>query len=358
MKNYNDTNFITGLRFYAVFLVFLAHSSGTGLYLDFPSISPLYYLGKYGVDIFFVISGFTIYSQLSNNKITLKKFLYIRLVRISSAYWPALLLLIFYYLFFNEPKLTGWYDAFGSSLSFKNIAAHFLYVGSIFPQFANSLIGVEWSLNIEVFYYILLGGIYYVLSINSLIKLVFVTITFLIFSIFVSIFRVRLGIDENLFLWIPLKYGYMFTLGGAAFFIRNILNHSFSESNSKRYSDFAILISLMILSVIVIFKVYLVSSFVVSFAFACICFLLLCLVKQCSLLANVFTNKYVNFLGSLSFSFYLLHYPISSLLNYYLEISSLNMLMINFIISSFSAYIWCFLFENCLYNKLKRKVSV
>lgn len=58
VRRYGETDFITGLRAIAASMVVIIH---TGAFTGFGSMgSALTGLGKYGVDIFFVISGFTV----------------------------------------------------------------------------------------------------------------------------------------------------------------------------------------------------------------------------------------------------------------------------------------------------------
>jgi peptidoglycan/LPS O-acetylase OafA/YrhL len=68
-RHYGGTEFITGLRAIAVFLVFLIHSGGGGLREVSEFLNTFVNFGKYGVQIFFVISGFTIFYQLYEGQI-------------------------------------------------------------------------------------------------------------------------------------------------------------------------------------------------------------------------------------------------------------------------------------------------
>jgi len=92
INHYKSTEFITGLRGIAALLVFLIHSGG-GLRSLSPVANAFVDWGKYGVDIFFVISGFTIFYQFYEKGYHLRYFLMQRILRISSPYWPLLLLL-------------------------------------------------------------------------------------------------------------------------------------------------------------------------------------------------------------------------------------------------------------------------
>lgn len=356
MKSYNDTDFITGMRFYAVLLVFFAHSSGTGIYNAYPDLSSLYYLGKYGVDIFFVISGFTIYAQLSNKRIKLTDFLRIRFLRITSAYWPLLVVLIIYYSAFDGPVLTGWFDFFGPSIGSENIIAHFFFLGSIFPEYSNSLLGVEWSLNIEIFYYLFFGFLFFYFACDRLSKLLVLLALLFMLSILAALLRSKLEIAEYLFLWTPLKYGYMFALGAISLLARDFISMKGSEASQYKYSDISIIFCFFVLCVLCVFDVYLISSFLVSFIFALMCFILLIFVKKGSILSLVFTSSWIVFFGAFSFSFYLVHYPVTNFINSLdLGLPPLATLLFNFILSSVIAYIWYIIFESKLYNGIKRK---
>lgn len=78
-KKYDGTNFITGLRAIAVLGVFVIHSGGGGLRTLGEEYNRLVDWGKYGVEMFFVISGFTIFYQLYEKKYDFKSFFALRL---------------------------------------------------------------------------------------------------------------------------------------------------------------------------------------------------------------------------------------------------------------------------------------
>lgn len=62
-RHYKSTEFITGLRFIAIFMVFLIHSGKDVVSEILTNQERLVSLGKYGVMVFFVISGFTIFFE-------------------------------------------------------------------------------------------------------------------------------------------------------------------------------------------------------------------------------------------------------------------------------------------------------
>lgn len=348
MKDYNTTNFVTGMRFYAVFLVFFSHIHSLGIYESFPSLEVLYNIGKYGVDIFFVISGFTICYQLQ--RVEIKKFLYYRICRISIVYWPFVLLITFISCYFNF-NFTKWATLADDINYIVNLLGHMVYWGAFDIRFSNSIVGVEWSLNIEIFYYIMFAifiGIGFRMKLTTL--LIFSLLS-LIFSLLFSIFRHVINISDYYYMWSPVKYSYMFFLGGLSCCLRDRL---FSNPNidNVMLSNVAITISAILVFFCIFFKVYLISSFITSFIFALISFILLVFVCAESKLSYVFTNRIAVFLGGISFSFYLIHYPVINVVSY-LDYSVTMLLLFSLSSSVFLSYIWYSVFERISYNKLK-----
>lgn len=121
MKKYADTNFITGLRAIAILLVFFTHSGGGGIN---PLFNSFVEFGKYGVQVFFVISGFSIFYQFFERNYTFKKFLIIRVIRISLVYLP-LICLVYLYFLLTQNTLNPWADILNhGQISFTNFILH------------------------------------------------------------------------------------------------------------------------------------------------------------------------------------------------------------------------------------------
>lgn len=148
---YEKTLFVTGLRAWAAFGVFLSHF---GLFYDFKSeyIYRLTAFGQNGVVLFFIISSFTIAYSLGKSKtFNFKKYLKKRYFRIA----PLLYVVSIYgFLFATSPWRYPNYPRF----DIPNLIAHFTFLnlGELNFDFQNSLVGVEWTLPIEFFYYLIL----------------------------------------------------------------------------------------------------------------------------------------------------------------------------------------------------------
>lgn len=106
-------------------------------------------LGYFGVDIFFVISGFIMFYSLANREYGAKEFFVKRLIRIVPAYWfYTLLMVLLSWVYAKEFSYTDWnLNTLIASLFFiitKNPSGHIGY----FP-----LLTVGWTLSFEMFFY-------------------------------------------------------------------------------------------------------------------------------------------------------------------------------------------------------------
>jgi exopolysaccharide production protein ExoZ len=141
------------LRFFAATAVVIFHAIATGkIYLADPGDTALFMpfvLGRYGVDLFFVISGFIIYYSTERSNPTPLQFLRRRLERIIPVYWFLTLLAVT--IAFLVPQMlrgTDWFDL------------HRLVTSLLFVSFTDGkmpLLYVGWSLEYEMFFYLLVG---------------------------------------------------------------------------------------------------------------------------------------------------------------------------------------------------------
>lgn len=309
-RHYASTEFITGLRAIAMMMVFIVHSGGGGISTMLSSGARVVELGKYGVDIFFVISGFTIFYQFYKRDYLLKDFLLVRLARISIPYFPILItlyILTSYGVDFNN----HWAIKFNNGeISIVNLLLHLFYIPYIDVKYATSIIGVEWTLSIEVFYYFLLG--YMITRIKNFIdikKLIIYLVIFFTISLSVIFITKIYSSAENILLsaWLPFKYGYMFLLGGMAYHIREKIIQKYDLLVLNKISNIAISISFFLFLWFLTDKNIPTIGPLNELFFSLLTFVLIISVNDNSFFSKMFNNKIVLFFGSISFSFYLLH---------------------------------------------------
>jgi peptidoglycan/LPS O-acetylase OafA/YrhL len=354
-RNYKDTNFITGLRAIAISLVFLIHSGGGGLRELGGAYNLFVDFGKYGVPMFFVISGFTIFHQLYSGNYSFSKFLKIRISRISIPYFP-IILLIFIYINMGGEQFNGWANKFNDgAISIDNLFAHLTYLASFSLKYANTIIGVEWSLHIEIFFYLTLG---YLIA-NQYLKVNLKSLSFaLIVTVFIAILFLYLGfvnkLDRLLVHWMPFRYAWMFVLGGIGYYYRNIINIKLTKQNQYKLSNVAILLSIMCVFILLNLKKINGVGVINEGIFATLTFILIVFVRDSASLSVILNNKVLNLLGSISFSFYLLHFIViqTQIANYFATDTAL-LLIINFAFTALISYLWFRVFEVMIYKKAK-----
>ena len=141
------------LRFFAATAVVVFHAIATGkVYLSDPGDTTLFKVfeyGHYGVDLFFVISGFIIYYSTERSHPTPLQFLRRRVERIIPVYWFLTLLIVAIAL--SMPQIFRGADWFEINR---------LVTSLLFVSFADGklpLLYVGWSLEYEMFFYVLVA---------------------------------------------------------------------------------------------------------------------------------------------------------------------------------------------------------
>lgn len=284
-----------------------------GLYITNTNLSFLIHnLGKAGVDLFFVLSGFLITYLLllekENNfgRIDILKFYLRRIFRI----WP-----LYYFIMFISfvviPLLSN-FSFFENNMSmlslihnpdnysFKTIA---LYLGFL-PQFANVVIGASqsWSIGIEEQFYLIMPLAITIFrrkvffKVVLLVSLVFFCLTINLNSIF--------SIDSNIayfFRGLP-YFNFQFLLigviGGYIYFYNLTKVSNFTKS---KYGYFSLLMLILFLSIFLVFENN-INHFILGVLFL---FLILFTVNRSNKL--VFKNSVMSYLGKISYGIYMYH---------------------------------------------------
>lgn len=117
---------------------------------DMPSsIMRFIYLGPNGVMVFFVLSAFTIAMSLDGQRSDWLSYAIKRFFRIAPAYYVMLLIVLF-------GRESSFAAQFETPFDLRSFIYHLTFFNWIDFRHANNALGVEWTLSIEVLFYMLL----------------------------------------------------------------------------------------------------------------------------------------------------------------------------------------------------------
>ena len=296
------------LRCISVFLVIFYH-----LNLN------LFSNGYLGVDIFFLISGYVITMKLyenyhfNNKKIDILKFWKKRIQRI----YPILIFsfsitLIIFLCFGQLYLLRGLFEQFISSI-FGVSNLYFLYHRvDYFNDLSSSPYLHAWSLAVEEQFYLLypivLSFLLYLLSKNQKIILKFIVFFLLFLSILFSLLYEKN--NPQLSFYFPFLRFWEIGFGCLLFFLNFEKRKKFFKKN------YIVIFSLIFFSIIIFYDYklsYTLKNLLEIFFIA----LIINFYNSNSLTRLLFENKYLVYLGNISFSLYLWHLPIIYFLSLY-----------------------------------------
>lgn len=302
------------LRAFAAFAVIFNHIELFKKDDSMPSLYGSWYfgyciekIGKNGVYLFFVLSGFLItYLLLKEKKkfgtILFKNFFLRRIFRI----WPLYYFIIFLSLII-VPLLANTFEIFQftpfyyslisnpENYSLKSVLLFLLFLPNVASSFGISLVGAtqSWSVGVEEQFYIIWPVLIYLFRKNIL--WIFLIIIFLFslpnifptpfFSAIVSIF--------------PFEFMAIGGLGGYFYFY---YEDSVKKITKSKYVFYAVIFFILLLCLIPIFIEF-IQGLVLS-----ILFLALILITINEENSAVFRNRYFSFFGKISYGIYMYHH--------------------------------------------------
>lgn len=144
---------IQALRGMAALLVVFGHARSAAVEMD-PGFRPGTFATAWGVDLFFVISGFIIvYSseRLFGTRAGPRQFLWRRATRVVPLYWIATT------VWLCISMMKGNHD---SELNLGSIALSYLFIPNLLgnPDYPVPVLSLGWTLNYEMFFYVVFAG--------------------------------------------------------------------------------------------------------------------------------------------------------------------------------------------------------
>lgn len=206
IRRYGDTDFVTGLRCIAAVMVIMIHTAGLR---DFGTLGNIITdNGKYGVQIFFVISGFTI-ARTYGASPGFGPYFGRRLMRIAPLYY-VLIVLAFALIVAGAIPVPYWMAKYDSAPDAYNLGMHLVFLSSWDVRIAASLLGVEWTIPIEIFWYAVLPALLPISRDRRRLMMIFAAL--LVLSVSMKAVE-YLALPGHAAHFLPLSYGAYFYLG-------------------------------------------------------------------------------------------------------------------------------------------------
>ncbi|WP_185218344.1 acyltransferase family protein [Sphingobacterium mizutaii] len=326
----NFRNDIQGLRAIAVLFVLIFHLSDSYL----PG-------GFIGVDIFFVISGYLISkvvkSKIQKGNFVLWDFYFGRIKRIIPAYYFMLIICWILFLFVYAPSDIGKFKLGHFWTFLFNSNNHFAKADDYFGASSNENPFLHtWTLSVEMQFYLFLPIL--LLMIRNIKMLLIVLTAATLCLIGYSTYEIYIG-NKSLMYFSLLSRSSEFFFGVIAA-ISNIENKKITKNNSLILSFLGLL--LVIVSAIIFNE----SSLFPGIAAVLPCLgTVLILIAYNNKLNQYISNKYFVYLGEISYSVYLWHWPIMAFYRYYTQryeftiTESFVLLTLTFVASILSYYL-------------------
>jgi len=290
---------LDGLRGVAALLVLSVHLLQIINLFNGKSFS----FGAYGVQLFYILSALTLFlssSQrfTSESKASLKFFIR-RFFRIAPLFYIAVVLswILMGGIDYRLPT---------QGITISNIISHFLFLFGFNKYWINSVVGVEWSVFCEVFFYLSLPLLFnYIKNKKTAIKLA-------LFSVFISfIFKYFIQYfypgDSLLYEWSSL-----FILSNYCYFTFGIILYFLFKDN-KHYNFNVLTIGwiffIILIGLILIIQPTHFGALLSSIPLALLVFLM----RYKFPLTYIFNNKLTRFVGKISYSIYLVHFMVLGL---------------------------------------------
>ncbi|WP_370400800.1 acyltransferase family protein [Sulfitobacter sp. JB4-11] len=297
---YGDTDFITGLRAIAASMVVIIHK---GAFDELGILGQtVTSAGKYGVDIFFVISGFTI-AKTFGEATSFRHYLFRRLMRIVPLYWMVLVVATLLWQS-GQFTLPYWMQLYDVGPDFYNLIVHMTMLSYLDYRIANSLLGVEWSIPIEVFSYVVMPAVLFLgRTIPRTLLALFglLLLTAILSHISKEIFGTSRPIS-----WSPVASGHLFFVGVPAFYLRR-----------KLEAVEGLKVILWIAGALIMYAIAMALDFGgrdALIAVATAVLIIFVTPARAGWLTKVLTTRLMLFVGSVSYSLYLIHLLVAHIL--------------------------------------------
>ena len=271
-QRYSELDAIRGIA--ALMVVLYHYSARYGQIYDY-SIEPAFNfeLGKFGVQLFFIVSGFVIFLTLDRT-VHAMDFIISRLSRLYPAYWFSVILTFTVVYFFTLPG-----REVGIKSAIVNLSMFQSWVG------VPNVDGVYWTLAVELSFYLIMFVLFITKIIKKITLISIIWLCIIIFSEYLEVHE-NINIHRLIKLMLLLDYGNLFIAG--------IMFYKIMQEN--KISSYLVLVMSLVT------ELYLHG--IVVLAVAIFFFIFILFVKG---YLKLLSMKPLVFLGTISYSLYLIH---------------------------------------------------
>ena len=292
-------DYIDGVRGWAIILVLIVHSQFVTPAHD--SIQYFIYHGAMGVQLFFIVSAFTLFYSLENRKNVDKKpilsFFIRRFFRIAPFFYIMMIFSLLYYGL--SPRFFA-----PEGISKLNIFLTTIFLNGWWPTFITSIVPGGWSIAVEMNFYLLIPLLFKYIK-NTISALCITIISYFLLNAFVlrkiSPFIIERFSENDIgYAWVytlsfPVNF-YIFCIGIVLFFLHKKNYHLNSKiSTILFYFSFTLLVYCLSMPT----KKY--NIFISMFIFVFF---------ASKVNSKIVTGNFIRFIGKISFSLYFIHFYI------------------------------------------------
>lgn len=312
-KSAKRLNWIDSLKGIAICAVVWVHSGDGGIKNWF---DPLGRSGAYWVEMFFILTVYLAFRSLKGKSVFSVFGWYLqRLWKLTPLYYFMLLL----YIIVVPEGANIWLGTSVGRPDNKNIVMHLLYLHSLFPYYANSIMWVEWYLGVMVIYMLALPILRkYIRQRKEAVSL---TVVFVAISFFGTLLLSSINPLKDDYIWNGWIYTYSFIIHMPALAVGVLLYYLDNLQLKKKQANIICGISIVnyILfsyvsaygETIRLIQIAKISGFTLVF----LCFILSVRVSDNS----IFNNRIWQSLGRNSYAIYLLHFLLIYICGYFLS---------------------------------------
>ena len=323
MQNIKKLDYIDALRGLSILLVLLVHIQNNLVPAEtLPDVFvKAAEQGRMGVQLFFMISAFTMFYSLSLRKeVSYKSFFLRRIFRVAPMFYAAIAL---YYLYIEYVRNSlGLVSEKLQNISNLDLLSHITFTHAFSPAHINSIIPGGWSVGVEMLFYLLVPAFYILYKrcggdIFTKLFFVFITLAYILNYIFLNNFN---NIFSTIFTGSQLEaFVYFYLPNQLPVFMLGFILYDIIFNNKNNYASLFLCGAyslILYLGAGLLNKYYELNIFNGSiFILSILLAALVILVSKYSF--RLLVNKLTMYIGKISYSMYLTHFLCIYLISFF-----------------------------------------